>query len=220
MREKSLGDFVDLSKIRIEYSKRELEQENLKESPFEQFQKWLDEAIRAKIREPNAMALATASSSGRPSNRMVLLKDFSEKGAVFFTSYESRKAKEINENPRASAVFFWKELERQVLMEGGVEKISYDDTLAYFSGRPRGSQLGSLASHQDAVIPSRKILEQEYSRLELLYKDKEIPVPAHWGGFRIIPSAFEFWQGRSDRLHDRFRYTLENDNWKIERISP
>lgn len=211
---------MEAKNLRREYLKKRLSRGELKESPFDQFRKWFVDALEEQIIEVNAMTLATASISGKPSCRMVLMKHFDESGLYFFTSYESRKARELKENPQAAALFFWEELERQVIVEGNVEVVSREISQAYFSKRPRGSQLGAWASHQDSVIPSREHLEQEYTRLEESYKAQEIPLPPFWGGFKLIPNRFEFWQGREDRLHDRFSYTQENNLWKIERLSP
>ena len=165
------------------------------------------------------MVLATCTKKGRPSTRTVLLKHADENGFIFFTNYESRKAQEINANPRVSATFLWKELERQVIIEGNVEKIE-DISKEYFAKRPRKSQLGAAASHQGNVVPSRKILEEEYERLDKLYEGCEVPCPEFWGGFIIKADYYEFWQGRLNRLHDRFRYQFSGGQWIIDRLSP
>ena len=211
---------MEFDDVRKEYQLNELSRRNLDLDPFRQFRKWFSDALEAKINEPNAMCLATASAEGIPSSRMVLLKHFDETGFHFFTNYESRKARELAENPHASITIYWKELERQILAEGKVQKVSEKESKAYFSKRPRGSQLGTWASRQDAVISSRQFLEEEYQRYENLYKNQEIPLPPYWGGFRLIPKRFEFWQGRMSRLSDRFRYVLEGDSWQLDRLSP
>ena len=190
-------------------------------SPIDQFKIWFQQAVDANLTEPNAMTLATISSEGKPSARIVLLKDVDDRGFVFFTNYESVKGQHLLENPQAALVFFWIELERQVRVEGKAEKVSSAESDAYFSTRPRGSQLGAWVSKQTEVIASREVLQSKLEELEPKYADKEIPRPPHWGGFRLIPSEFEFWQGRPNRLHDRLRYRLaENGNWIRERLSP
>lgn len=211
---------MDEKNLRKEYLKKKLSRNELKASPFDQFRKWFADALEEQVIEVNAFALATATVEGKPSCRMVLMKHFDESGIIFFTNYASRKAHEVTENPQASALFFWKELERQIAIEGKVEPVSEEESKAYFSKRPRGSQLSTWASHQSTEIPSRDYLEQKYVYFDNLYKDQEVPLPHFWGGFRLIPYRFEFWQGRQDRLHDRFSYVEENQVWKISRVSP
>lgn len=211
---------MKISDIRKEYSQQTFNRDDLAESPFELFDRWFHEAVIAAVLEPNGMILATASKGGIPSSRTVLLKGFDDKGLVFFTNYGSRKAKDIDENPWVSATFWWKELERQVHISGIAAKVSQEESRKYFADRPRESQIGSLASRQDAVILSRSVLEKEFLRLQDLYREREVPLPDDWGGFRIKPVKFEFWQGRISRLHDRFLYSLEGDFWKIDRLSP
>lgn len=211
---------MDIKDFRKEYHSESLTRESLNPDPAAQFLKWLKEAVNAKIDEPNAMALATASKAGKPSCRMVLFKHFDEGGLIFYTNYQSRKARELSENPYAAASIFWKDLERQVSIEGVVQKLTKEESEEYFKSRPRESKLGAWASRQDAVIPSRAVLEKEYARLEEKYKDKDIPMPPFWGGYRLKPERFEFWQGRNRRLHDRFLYSREGNVWKIERLSP
>jgi pyridoxamine 5'-phosphate oxidase len=211
---------MDISEIRKEYLLRELSRKTLHTDPFVQFRLWLDEAIKAEIPEPTAMALATCSLGGIPSCRMVLLKEIDETGLTFFTNMESRKARDIFENPQVSALFWWRELERQVIVKGKAEVVSREQTGHYFKKRPRKSQLGSLASRQSKVLASRKVLEEEYERLAKEYENEEVPLPPFWGGFKIVVRSFEFWQGRESRLHDRFEYHLEGNKWKIERLSP
>jgi pyridoxamine 5'-phosphate oxidase len=210
-------EFKDFSK---EFLAKPLKQKDLSRDPFIQFERWMKVAINANISELNAMALATASPSGKPSCRIVLLKQFDAQGLVFFTNYESRKAKELFENPYAAATIFWESLMRQISIEGKVEKTSLEDSEVYFSRRPRGSQLGAWASLQDQVIFSREALEEKLHIITEKYQEKTVPLPPFWGGFRLIPSRFEFWQGAKDRLHDRFLYTLQGNNWKLERLSP
>lgn len=223
---------MDIDHLRRNYQFASLSFEDLKANPFDQFHKWFHEAIQASVIEPNAMALATASKAKNPSCRMVLMKKFDESGLVFFTNLESRKSKEMKENPFAVALFHWKELERQVTIEGKVEEIDALETANYFLTRPKGSQLSAWVSSQGQVIPSREILENAYHALEKKYLDQPIPPPPFWGGFRIRPSRFEFWQGRPDRLHDRFHYvpspsdrfhylpSSSPSGWTIERLSP
>lgn len=210
---------MDIGDLRRDYRQRKLERNNLDKNPFEQFKLWLGEAIKSEVLEPNAMILSTATKTGIPSSRTVLLKEIDERGLIFFTNKESRKAKEMIENPEVSLVFWWAPLERQVAIQGKAEQIDKADDENYFTKRPRGNQLGCWASRQGAVISSREILEDEFRRLDELYKDK-VPLPPFWGGFRIIPTRFEFWQGRSNRLHDRFMYQKENGSWTICRLSP
>ena len=211
---------MDIHSLRKEYRLKQLRRQSLDKNPFLQFKVWWEEARQAEVVEPNAFALATADRQGRPSCRMVLLKYFGEEGMLFFTNLESRKAKELSENPVASALFWWKELERQVIIEGHVEMTSSDQTTAYFAKRPRKSQLGAWASHQDAIISSRLILEENFRKREKQFEGKEIPLPPYWGGFKLIPVQFEFWQGREDRLHDRFKYITKGNSWNLERVSP
>lgn len=194
--------------------------EDLAASPIDQFKIWLAEAITTEVIEPNAMALATSDTSGLPSSRMVLLKQADEKGFVFFTNLGSRKAQELSVNPNAAATIWWKELERQVNIEGSIEIVQRDDVEAYFARRPRESQIGAWASFQDAVLVSREELEHAFVKFERKFENQLIPPPSNWGGFRIVPKAIEFWQGRSSRLHDRFKYTLREGKWIIERLSP
>jgi pyridoxamine 5'-phosphate oxidase len=189
--------------------------------PFRQFATWFDEARAASPVEPNAMALATVGADGRPSLRMVLLKGADERGFVFYTNYESRKGRELADTPWAALTFFWPEMERQIRIEGRVEPVSAEESDAYFHSRPIGSQLSASASHQSEVIAGREELEQRVAALSAQYHDQEIPRPENWGGFRVIPDAIEFWQGRANRLHDRLRYRLlASGGWQIERLSP
>jgi len=210
--------FADLRK---EYMQRGLDEGDVDTNPFRQFAAWFDEARAASSIEPNAMALATVGADGRPSLRMVLLKGADERGFVFYTNYESRKGRELADTPRAALTFFWPEMERQIRIEGRVEPVSAEESDAYFHSRPVGSQLSASASHQSEVIAGREELEQRVAALSAQYQDQEIPRPENWGGFRVIPDAIEFWQGRASRLHDRLRYRLlASGDWQIERLSP
>jgi pyridoxamine 5'-phosphate oxidase len=188
--------------------------------PFQQFGTWLDQAREAELPEPTAMTLSTATPRARPSSRTVLLKSFDEHGFVFYTNYTSRKARELQENPHASLLFHWTELERQVRIEGEVHRVSRDESEAYFHSRPLGSQVGAWASRQSAVIPDRETLEQWVSEAEQRFGEGPVPLPEFWGGYRVVPAAIEFWQGGQYRLHDRLRYTKSGEAWKIERLSP
>ena len=210
----------ELSRVRKEYSHHSLNESDVDLNPFVQFNTWFHEALDAELPDPNAMVLATSTQEGKPSARVVLLKEYNERGFVFYTNYEGRKSVELIQNPRAALLFFWGELERQVRIEGMVEKTSREESEEYFKTRPVDSRLGAWASHQSSVIPSRSDLEQKVADLKKLYAGQEIPLPPYWGGFRVKPDAFEFWQGRASRLHDRIRYSLDGGVWSIERLSP
>jgi pyridoxamine 5'-phosphate oxidase len=190
------------------------------EDPLDLFRAWFEAARRAGIFLPEAMTLATATADGRPSARMVLLKGAGEDGFVFFTNYESRKAEELEANPRAALVFHWAILERQVRIEGTVRRIPQDRSHAYFETRARGSRLGAWASLQSRPLPDRAELEARYREIEARYGDDPVPCPPHWGGYRVVPDALEFWQGRMSRLHDRFRWTRAGEAWTVERLYP
>ena len=209
-----------IADIRKDYKLQSLHENEVAANPTEQFTTWWNEAISSNIDEVNAMTLATSSTNGKPDARIVLLKGYDENGFVFFTNYQSRKAQELAANPFATLVFFWKELERQVRIEGTVEKIAAADSDAYFNSRPVGSRIGAWASPQSTVIRNRNLLEENVKQLELQYADGNIPRPEHWGGYVVKPTQVEFWQGRSSRLHDRIRYKLKNNNWIIERLAP
>ena len=213
---------LSLAGVREDYFGKTLDESSVSLDPILQFNAWFLEASRAGIKEPNAMTLATATASGAPSARVVLLKDVSEDGFVFYTNYKSRKAREILENPRVALVFFWPELERQVRVEGIAHATSRHQTERYFKSRPRGSRLGAIASHQSAVIESRTILKERLRELEDRFRGTDdIPVPEFWGGYCVVPRAIEFWQGRPNRLHDRLRYSREEVGpWRLERLSP
>jgi pyridoxamine 5'-phosphate oxidase len=210
----------DLANMRREYSRHSLSEEDVDLNPLVQFQQWFQQANNAQLPDPTAMVLASATSDGKPSARMVLLKSYDERGFVFFTNYEGRKAAELVENPHAALLFYWGPLERQVRIEGNVEKTSRQESEEYFKIRPVESRLGAWASRQSSVIPGRSDLEQKVSDLKELYANREIPLPPFWGGFRVEPRVFEFWQGRENRLHDRIRYSLLGGVWVIERLSP
>lgn len=198
-----------------------LEKQKSEKNPVAQFQLWFNEALATEFIEPSAMNLATVSKDGEASSRMVLLKAFDETGFVFFTNYNSHKAQDLHSTKQAALNFWWDKLYRQVQISGQVEKIPRKDSVEYFHTRPIGSQIGAVASQQSTVIESYAVLENEYQRVEQQYQNQEIPCPEHWGGYRVIPNLFEFWQGRPNRLHDRLRYTLTStDGWKIERLSP
>ncbi len=207
--------------IEKEYELYELKEEDLDPDPIKQFDKWYEEACKANSPQPNAMTIATATTDGKPSARMMLLKDFDESGFVFYTNKESVKGIVLSQNPQATIVFWWPSLERQVRIDGSIEEVSEEEAETYFKGRPRGSCLGAWASQQSKVIENREVLDNRYSELEKFYEDREIPRPPYWVGYRLIPSNIEFWQGRPDRLHDRLRYQLdENGAWIIERLAP
>jgi pyridoxamine 5'-phosphate oxidase len=197
-----------------------LSEADLDADPILQFQHWYEAAIGTGIPEPNAMSLATVAADGQPSLRTVLLKLYDERGFVFFTNYESRKATEMVGNPRVALLFPWVALARQVNIVGQVEKISTAESLRYFATRPRGSQIGAWASHQSQVITSRSLLEMKVDEMRRRFGDGEIPLPGFWGGYRVVPQSIEFWQGRESRLHDRFRYTRQGGAWVWARLAP
>ena len=190
------------------------------DDPVERFQEWFREAEQAGVEVPEAMTLATAAPDGAPSARMVLLKGADEEGFVFYSGYVSRKAGELEANPRAALVFYWRPLGKQIRVEGRVERVSTAESEAYFATRPRGSQLAAWASQQSRSLPSREELERRYAELEREYEGREVPRPPHWGGFRLRPDAIEFWEHRENRLHDRTRYTRARDTWHSERLAP
>ncbi len=211
---------MEINKIRQEYQREQLKDEELEADPLVLFEKWFETAHKADISEVNAMTLATVSSDGQPSARIVLLKGFDRRGFVFYTNYEGRKAKELDQNPKAALVIFWKELERQVRIEGKAEKVSAAESDEYFLSRPPESKMSAAVSRQSSVIASRQQLEEAWVDFLKNNYDKEIPRPEYWGGYRVIPEKIEFWQGRTNRLHDRILYTLKDKNWKIERLQP
>jgi pyridoxamine 5'-phosphate oxidase len=209
-----------IANLRREWSSRKLDESNVNSNPIGQFSEWMQEAIDADLLDVNAMTLATADKNGVPSARIVLLKSIDKKGLVFFTNYESNKAKDLAENPNASVMFFWKELERQVRVKGIVEKISKKESEEYFKSRPYESQISAWVSNQSSEVKNRKALEEKFAELIKKYPAKKVPLPDFWGGYRIIPDHFEFWQGRPNRLHDRIAYIKEKGKWKIVRLSP
>jgi len=198
----------------------ELNETSVDKNPFIQFDKWYDSILNSKLNEPTAMMLSTADVNGNPSARIVLLKEIDDSGFVFYTNYGSRKGKDLKENPKAALTFFWDELLRQIRIEGRIEKINRETSKEYFSSRPRESQIGAWVSAQSSVIPNREILENKFDELEEKFGNEEIPLPDFWGGYRVIPNYFEFWQGRENRLHDRICYKKENNEWHIFRIAP
>jgi pyridoxamine 5'-phosphate oxidase len=210
-----------IATIRKNYSQKCLSEKDVARNPVEQFRLWWDEAVYAGIEEVNAMTLATASADGMPSARIVLLKGFSDAGFNFFTNYHSFKGRQLEENPKACLVFFWKELERQVRITGLVEKISEEESDRYFESRPDGSRVGAIASPQSEVVASREWLDERFQEVENLVSAAGLARPAHWGGYLVKPVIIEFWQGRPSRLHDRIQYSLgENGEWRIERLAP
>ncbi len=216
-----MGDEVlSVQDSRKDYSRFRLEETELDPDPIGQFHRWFEEATLCEVPEPNAMTLATASAAGQPSARIVLLRGYDARGFVFFSNYDSRKGKDLRVNPQAALVFHWHDLERQVRIEGMVERTAPAESDAYFLGRPAGSRLGAWASRQSEVIAGREVLEQRVRDLELEFADGPIPRPENWGGYRLVPSVLEFWQGRPSRLHDRLRYTRAAGRWVIDRLSP
>ena len=209
-----------LQNLRQEYRSAVLTEQDIDQNPISQFKKWFQQALDAQLYEPNVMTLATATTDGVPSARIVLLKGFDEQGFIFYTNYESHKGRELQENPRAALVFFWAELERQVRIEGEVSKVAADVSTAYFHSRPHGSQIGAMVSPQSQVIKSLDELENRIIILKEKYANQEIPRPNHWGGYIVKPTSMEFWQGRPSRLHDRIRYKFVDGSWIIDRLAP
>lgn len=212
---------MHLEDMRRNYASRSLDRDDLNADPFAQFDLWMREAIETQVLEPNAMAVATADATGRPNLRNVLLKAFDERGLVFYTNYESAKAHDIAANPRVALMFTWLPLERQVVITGQAARISTAESLKYFVSRPHDSQIGAWASRQSEVITTRSLLEAKFAEIKAKFRQGQIPLPDFWGGFRVVPATFEFWQGRPNRMHDRFRYRREPDGtWSVARLMP
>jgi pyridoxamine 5'-phosphate oxidase len=211
---------MDVSDLRRSVTGPTLEREDLNDDPFLQFEDWFSAACDSDTIDPNAMSLSTVDEHHRPSCRTVLLKYFDERGFVFFTNLSSNKAAQIAVNENVSILFFWPELGRQVGVRGTAAKIPNKETLKYFMTRPRGSQIGAWVSAQSSVISSRSLLEMKFDEIKRKFADKEVPLPSFWGGFRVVPEKIEFWQGRTNRLHDRFQYVRDGNSWKIERLAP
>tara|TARA_B100001059_G_scaffold135003_1_gene135296 strand:+ start:122 stop:757 length:636 start_codon:yes stop_codon:yes gene_type:complete len=211
---------MDLEALRREYLKDGLEREDLADDPFDQFEKWMAQFLELGLADPTAMTVATVAPDGQPSQRIVLLKHVDQSGFVFYTNYSSRKASEIDTNPKISLHFPWHVVERQIKVCGVAEKVSQAESLRYFTSRPKGSQLAAAASPQSKVISSRSLLLNEFERLKQKFREGEIPLPDFWGGYRVVPSEIEFWQGGQNRLHDRFRYSRSGDAWEIDRLAP
>jgi pyridoxamine 5'-phosphate oxidase len=209
-----------IADLRREYARARLDERDVHRDPIAQFAAWFAAAQAAEVEEPNAMVLATAGADGAPSARVVLLKGFDERGFVFFTDYRSRKSGELDANPRAALVLYWPELERQVRITGNVTKTSAQESEAYYRSRPLGSRLGAWVSHQSQAIASREALEAGLQDIEQRFAGRDVPLPPHWGGYRVRPQAIEFWQGRESRLHDRIRYAREEEGWGVERLAP
>ena len=211
---------MDAASLRKEYTRAGLDRADVHSDPVVQFDAWFEETLAAGLHEPNAMIVATATADGRPSARTVLLKGYDERGFVFYTNYEGRKARELEANPACALLFYWGELERQVRIEGRAGRISSEESDAYFAGRPRGSRLGAWASQQSQPVEDRSILQERVRMLETEYESREIPRPPFWGGYRVEPEVVEFWQGRENRLHDRLVYRRDGDGWRVERLQP
>lgn len=213
-------DKENYTRLPKEYPSQKFDEKDADPDPMRQFKKWFGGALNSTLREPNAMALATSTKTGKPSVRIVLLKSYNENGFIFFTNYESRKGNELTENPVAALDFWWEEFGRQIRIEGSVERISRKESEQYFKSRPFESRISAWASAQSRVMGSRDSLEKRYQEIKKQYEGKSVPCPPHWGGYRLIPNSFEFWQGWANRLHDRILYTHQKDGWKIERLGP
>jgi len=214
-----MQEYHDLKNMRLSYEQDQLLESSINENPFRQFKIWFDRVVESKIIEPNAMTLATVSKRGSPSARIVLLKEFNETGFTFFTNYLSRKGKDLSENPNAAILFWWKEFERQVRIEGKIEKISKEESEKYFSVRPLKSRYGALSSNQSDIVENREVLEKRFAELGTRFGENP-PMPENWGGYKLVPNKFEFWQGRESRLHDRIVYEKVDEDWKIYRLQP
>lgn len=211
---------VTIADIRTDYRRAALTEADVHADPIVQFRTWFDEAINAAVQEPNAMCLATATPDAYPSARMVLLKGVDERGFVFYTDYRSRKGQELADNPHASLCFFWPELERQMRISGAVQRVSRAEAEAYFASRPLPSRIGAWTSHQSSVLPSRDALERELAANQARFAAGDVPLPEHWGGYRVVPEEIEFWQGRASRLHDRIQFIRQQGAWNRRRLSP
>lgn len=210
----------DLADLRRDYRSQPLHRADLDADPFVQFDRWFQAATRAQALDPNAMSIATVAADGQPSSRTVLLKYYDQHGFVFYTNLGSRKAREIDANPKVALLFFWPEIHRQVKIRGTAERVAAAESLAYFARRPRESQLGAWVSEQSRPISSRALLEQKFAEMKQKFAAGEVPLPSFWGGYRVVPSVIEFWQGQESRLHDRFTYTRMAQGWAIERLAP
>lgn len=212
---------LDIATLRRNYARESLTERDVQPDPIAQFEHWFREALNSQLPEPNAMTLASATPTGRPSARIVLLKGFDHQGFVFYTNYDSRKGRELDDNPQAALLFNWLELERQIRIEGRVERVSPEESETYFQSRPKGSQIGAWASPQSSVITGRDVLEMKMEELSQTFKhDEVLPLPPFWGGYRVRPDILEFWQGRENRLHDRIQYMRTELGWKIDRLAP
>ena len=212
---------MDVTAMRRSATGFALDRDDLNDDPIVQFEDWFRYACETVPMDPNAVVLSTVDKQMRPSSRTVLLKSFDEGGFVFYTNYESKKAAHIEENPNVSLLFFWSDAARQVKIRGKAERISAKESLAYFLSRPRGSQIGAWVSAQSSIISSRSLLENKFQEIKQKFRDKEVPLPSFWGGYRVVPEQIEFWQGRRNRLHDRFQYTKQDGgNWEVERLAP
>lgn len=209
----------EIQEIRREYTKNSLTVKNVNKNPFKQFEKWFAEVLKSGFLEPNAMTVATSSLEGKPSARILLLKGIDENGFMFYSNYKSRKGKDLEENPYASLLFYWDKLERQVRIEGKVEKLTKEESESYYNTRPYKSRVGAWASNQSSIIEDRNVIIKDFLKYMLKFKT-HVPLPPSWGGYRLIPDNFEFWQGRPNRLHDRIRYKKQKSGWKIERLAP
>ena len=214
------ASITDPSQLRVDYSRAALSERDAASDPFDLFTRWFDETVAAAIPEPNAMTLATVDAAGRPAARIVLMKGFDARGIVFHTNYDSRKGRDLAANPRAALLFFWAGLERQVRIDGIAERVGAEDSDAYFAARPRASQISAWASPQSAPVADRAWLEARVAEFEARFASVAVPRPPHWGGIRVVPDRFEFWQGRASRLHDRLVWSRIGDRWTIERLAP
>lgn len=212
-------DNKKLAEIRGKYTENELNKSNVEKDPFTQFSLWMDEVLKKKIIEPNAMILSTSDENNFPSSRVVLLKEIKEGGFIFYTNYESKKGHDLSVNPRAALLFFWRELGRQIRISGNVSKTTKEESENYFSSRPFESRISAWASKQSSIIPDRKFLQNKFNEMKIRYSEK-VPLPDFWGGYKLLPDRFEFWQGRENRLHDRIVYSKDKGKWKIVRLSP